>query len=211
MIVIDREIRALLRQGELKLDPFDDTLIQPSSIDLRLDALARVLRAHASPLDTRSKPFDQDYDDIDLSAEEGYVLVPGGLLLVQTHEHMHLPVTCQGRIAERSSLVRLGLRVTSSLINPGYAGRLPCTLTNLSARPVRLYSGVPFCQLVLHHCVGRPDVAYHEKPDAKYHDEPRARPSAIDQDVRRWRPAPRLVHPEQVRELKVELSEDQDE
>jgi dCTP deaminase len=209
MILIDREIRALLRQGDLKLDPFDDALVQPSSIDLRLDSLARVLRAGEAPLDTRNKELDQEYEDVDLSADEGYVVEPRGYLLVQTYEHMQIPVRCQGHISERSGLVRLGLSVTASLVNPGYAGRLPCTLTNLSGRPIRIYAGVPFCQLVLHQCVGRPDVAYHEKADAKYHDEPRARPSALSQDVRRWRPAPRLVHPEQVSELKVEISKDE--
>jgi dCTP deaminase len=174
MILVDRELRALLRQGDLKLDPLDDGLIQPSSIDLRLDSLARVLRAGVSPLDTRGEGISQEYEDVALSSNDGYLLEPRGYLLVQTYEHMQIPVTCQGRIAERSSLVRLGLSVTASLINPGYAGRLPCTLTNLTGRSIRIYSGVPFCQLVLHQCVGRPDVAYHEKKDAKYHDEPRA-------------------------------------
>jgi dCTP deaminase len=210
VILIDREIRALLRQGDLKLDPFDDGLIQPTSIDLRLDALARVLCASEEPLDTRSEELHQEYEDVDLSGDDGYVLGPRDYLLVQTYEHMQIPATCQGRIAERSSLVRLGLSVMTSLINPGYAGRLPCTLTNLSGRAIRIYAGVPFCQLVLHRCVGRPDVVYHEKKDAKYHDEPRARPSALPQDVRRWHPAPRLVHPEQVSELKVEISEDKE-
>lgn len=211
MILVDREIRALQRRGDLKLDPFDDGLVQPSSIDLRLDSLARLLRPGETPLDTRSKELDQEYEDVDLSGDDGFVLGPRGYLLAQTYEYMQIPVTCQGRIAERSSLVRLGLSVMASLINPGYAGRLPCTLSNLSERPIRIYSGVPFCQLVLHLCIGRPDVAYHEKKDAKYHDEPRARPSALSQDVRRWHPAPRLVHPEQVSELKIEISEDKNE
>lgn len=211
MILIDRELRAMLRQGEFGLDPFDDALVQPSSIDLRLDALARVVRASVDAIDSRRETLEQEYEDIDLSADDGYVLEPRGCLLVQTYEHMRIPATCQGRIAERSSLVRLGLSVMTSLINPGYAGRLPCTLTNLLGRPIRIYPGVPFCQLVLHRCVGRPDVAYHEKEDAKYHGEQRARPSSLHQDVRRWRPAPRLVHPEQVSELRVEITEDGEE
>ena len=61
MILIDREIRALMRQGDLKLDPFDDALIQPSSIDLRLHVAARVLRASEAPLDTRNKDMGHEY------------------------------------------------------------------------------------------------------------------------------------------------------
>lgn len=211
MILVDRELRALLRQGDLKLDPFDDGLVQPSSIDLRLDAFARRLRASESPLDTRGEGAGLEYEDVDLSGDSGYVLGPRECLIVQTYEHMRIPATSMGRIAERSSLVRLGLAVTASLINPGYAGRLPCTLTNLTGRAIRIYARVPFCQLVLHQCVGRPDVVYPEKRDAKYHDEPSALPSAIHEDVVRWRPAPRLAHPEQASELKVEISEDKDE
>lgn len=208
MILIDRELRAMLRQDEFGLEPFDDALVQPSSIDLRLDSLARVVRVCADAIDSRSEMLEREYEDVHISSEEGYILEPRGCLLVQTYERMRIPTTCQGQIAERSSLVRLGLSVTSSLINPGYAGRLPCTLTNLSGRPIRIYPGVPFCQLVLHRCVGRPDIAYHEKPDAKYHDEQSARPSALHRDVRRWHPAPRLVHPEQVSELRVDITEE---
>jgi len=101
MILVDRELRALLRQGDLKLAPLDDGLIQPSSIDLRLDSIAWVLRAGESPIDTRGKDLSQEYEDVDLSGDDGYVLGPHSCLIVQTYEHMQIPVTCLGRIAER--------------------------------------------------------------------------------------------------------------
>lgn len=205
MILVDRDIRALLRHGKLRLDPFDDELIQPTSIDLRMGTFARVLKSCDSILDIREKPNEQ-YADIEIPSE-GYVLPPMGYLIVQTLELMRMPEDCQGRIEQRSSLVRLGLHVSSSLINPGYEGYLPCLLFNQTARAVRIFPRVPFCQLVLHRCSGLPDVGYHEKKDAKYQGEGPFRMSAIDQDARRWIiSAPRLVNPEQARTLRVEMT-----
>ena len=213
MIVVDREIRALLRQGEFRLDPFNDELVQASSVDLRLHPRARLIRPGPEPVDPRIElDISSVYEDVDLSPEGGYRLAARGYLLVQTLELMKLPALYQGQIAQRSSLVRLGLEVTSSLVNPGYEGRLPCIIKNLTDRPILIFAGVPFCQLVLHQCLGRPDVAYHEKEGAKYHGEEQARPSAISEDVQRWhRPAPQLVHPEQARELKVVVIPDDEE
>lgn len=211
MIAIDREIRALIRQGEFKLDPFDDRLIQPSSVDLRLDPRGRIIRASPEPVN----PLDDlqtIYEEVDLSKEEGFAVPAHGYLMTQTLEMIKVPVRCQGQIAQRSSFVRLGLEVSASLLNPGYEGRLPCIIKNLTDRPIVVLAGVPFCQLVLHFCSGRPDVAYHEKMDAKYHGEKQALPSAISDDVRRWhRPAPRLVNPEQARQLSVVISHEDEQ
>ena len=42
MLLSDRDIRAEISAGRLAIDPFDDSLIQPSSVDVRLDNLFRV-------------------------------------------------------------------------------------------------------------------------------------------------------------------------
>ena len=184
MVLNDKELRALLRQGALALDPFDDALVQPASIDLRLSSSARVIEAGDAEIDIRSAK-QVAYPQIELAAE-GHVIPPGGVLIAQTLEHMKIPDTCLGMIEQRSSFMRLGVHVSSSLINPGYAGTLPCLISNRTGRPLRIFAGIPFCQLVLLALSGRPDITYPEKWDAKYHGERRALPSDLATDAQRW-------------------------
>lgn len=108
------------------------------------------------------------------------------MLSGQTFEHMKIPDTCVGLIEQRSSFMRLGIHVSSSLVNPGYAGNLPCLISNRSGRPLRIFARIPFCQLVLLTLSGRPDVTYAEKKDAKYQGERRFLPSRLATDAQRW-------------------------
>ena len=206
MILIDRDIRALIKSHELVLDPFEDDLVQPSSIDLRLDSFARTIASNTEEFDLRSDAAEV-YDELRL-ADEGHVLAPYGTLIGQTMELMQIPATCQGLIAPRSSLVRLGIHVASSLINPGYVGKLPILISNLSTRPIRIFAGLPICQLVLLKLSGRPDVIYPEKADAKYHGELESLGSRIAEDAARWvsTPSPRLADPSQAKKFRKEVS-----
>ncbi len=206
MILNDREIRVLLRSKEFVLDPFEDSLVQPSSVDLRLDVFARSIPSSDEEFDVRNKNISDFYAETRLP-DEGFVLAPSATLIGQTMEFMTIPVTCQGMIAQRSSLVRLGIHVSSSLINPGYSGNLPLFISNRSARPIRIHSGLPFCQLVLMTLSGRPDVIYPEKKDAKYQGEREVLGSLIAEDAHRWvrPPSPRLVDPTQAKNFQKEV------
>lgn len=206
MVLNDREIRALLKQGELLLEPFEERLVQPASVDLRLDSFARIIKTDSGEIDLRSTNHSEVYEDVTI-ADSGYVIPPRGLLLGQSLEYMKIPATCKGIIEQRSSLMRLGINVSSSLINPGYAGNLPLFIFNATGRAIRVFAGVPFCQLVLLRLSGRPDVIYSEKPDAKYHEERRFFTSKISEDAQQWiAPSARLVHPEQAEDFQMEVS-----
>lgn len=211
MILVDREIRFLLARKELVLDPVDPAQVQPASIDLRLHRRVQLLKEDEGELDLSDPELATQYEESEIP-DEGLVVPPHGSIFVQVKEYMRIPDTCMGRIAQRSSLMRAGIHVSSSLINPGYAGHLPCLLQNATARGIRIFADVPFCQLILHRCIGRPERTYAEKGDAKYHEERPSRPSAISADIRRWvKPAPRPLNPEEAARLKVELLPEEDE
>jgi dCTP deaminase len=206
MILNDREIRALVKQGAFGIDPFEDELVQPSSLDLRLDRFARVIKTGSEEIDIRAGALAEFYEDLDIG-DAGFVVPPGSSIVGQTLEHMRIPATCQGMLAQRSSLMRIGLHVSSSLINPGYAGNLPLLISNRTERSIRIFAGVPFCQLVLITLSGRPDVIYSEKSGAKYQGERKFRTSAIAEDARRWiAPSARLVNPADAESFKMEIS-----
>lgn len=213
MILNDRELRALLKDGEFVLQPFADDLIQPSSIDLRLDRFVRRVAADDAVFDLAQDVVESELYSDDEIGDQGIVVNPGDTILGQTAETMKIPATCQGMIAQRSSIVRLGIHVSSSLVNPGYEGNLPLMITNRAPRPFCLRAGVPICQLVLLRLTGRPDVIYSDKPDAKYHGERKFLPSRVADDVRRWGRSAglELADPAQAERFRKEVSFEDDD
>ena len=91
MLLSDRDIRAEIASGRLGIDPFDDTLVQPSSVDVRLDSLFRVFN------NTRYTHIDPAIRQDDLTTlvepKEGepFVLHPGEFVLGATYEKVTLP------------------------------------------------------------------------------------------------------------------------
>lgn len=210
MVLSDWEIRMIREAGEFGLDPFDDALVQPSSVDLRLDRFARHARADVQEIDTRSGPdvLSTHFDAVEIT-DSGYALAPGDVLIGQTLEHIRVPGWCQGMIAQRSGLMRIGLHVSSSLLNPGYVGNLPCLIANIGRVPVRLYQGTPFCQLVLRRLSSPPKVLY--AASGKYQGERRFEVSRIGEDVERWAPpSPRLANPAESVKFEVLVEHDDD-
>jgi dCTP deaminase len=115
MILSDHTIREELEAGRVVIDPLDESCIQPSSVDLRLDRLFRVFLNHTLPvIDVK-----QDLEDltrlVKIDEGEAFILHPGEFVLGSTYERVTLPDDLVGRIEGKSSLGRLGLLIHSSL------------------------------------------------------------------------------------------------
>ena len=151
MLLSDRDIRAEIAAGRLALDPHDDSLIQPSSIDVRLDSLFRVFN------NTRYTPSDPALRQDDLTSlvepKEGepFVLHPGEFVLGSTLERCALPDDLAGRLEGKSSLGRLGLLThsTAGFIDPGFTGHITLELSNVANLPITLWPGMKIGQLCL--------------------------------------------------------------
>lgn len=151
MLLSDRDLRAELDSGRLGIDPFDDSLIQPSSIDVRLDNLFRVFN------NTRYTHIDpaQRQDDLTSLVEpkegEPFVLHPGEFVLGATLERCTLPDDLAGRLEGKSSLGRLGLLThsTAGFIDPGFSGHITLELSNVANLPITLWPGMKIGQLCL--------------------------------------------------------------
>src|SRR3954465_14786967 len=78
MLLSDRDIKASIAEGRLGLDPYDAGLVQPSSIDVRLD---RYFRVFNNSRYTHIDPALQQDDlttQVEPDGEEPFVLHPGG-------------------------------------------------------------------------------------------------------------------------------------
>ena len=134
VLLSDRDIRAQIADGRLGIEPFDPVLVQPSSVDVRLDGLFRVFN------NTRYTHIDpaQRQDELTSLVEpadgEPFVLHPGEFVLGSTLEVCSLPDDLAGRLEGKSSLGRLGLLThsTAGFIDPGFSGHITLELSNLS-------------------------------------------------------------------------------
>jgi dCTP deaminase len=152
VLLSDRDIRAEIAAGRVGLDPFDATLLQPSSVDLRLDRHFRTFNNHAY---THIDPALQQ-DDLTRMVEppgpdEAFVLHPGEFVLGSTYEVITLPDDIAGRLEGKSSLGRLGLLThsTAGFIDPGFSGHVTLELSNVANLPIRLWPGMKVGQLCL--------------------------------------------------------------
>jgi dCTP deaminase len=149
VLLSDRDLIAEIKAGQLTLEPFEPSLVQPSSIDVRLDRLFRVFNNH---LYTHIDPAERQ-DDLTTLVEipdgESFVLHPGEFVLASTLEVITLGQQLAARLEGKSSLGRLGLMThsTAGFIDPGFSGHVTLELSNMATLPVRLWPGMKVGQL----------------------------------------------------------------
>ena len=151
MLLSDRDLLAEVDAGRLALDPFDATLVQPSSIDVRLD---RYFRVFNNSRYTHIDPAEQQDDLTSLvepNGDDPFVLHPGEFVLGSTFESVTLPDDLAGRLEGKSSLGRLGLLThsTAGFIDPGFSGHITLELSNVANLPITLWPGMKIGQLCL--------------------------------------------------------------
>jgi dCTP deaminase len=156
MILSDRDIRARLAQGDLKVGPLEDPdlQIQPASIDVRLSDEFLVYRAaQVVCLDPRDpETLRLASERIVVPPDQAFILHPGEFGLGSTIEQVEIPADLVATVDGRSSIGRLAVMVhaTAGFIDPGFRGQITLELSNIGAIPVRLYPGMRVAQIVLH-------------------------------------------------------------
>lgn len=151
MLLSDRDLRAEIDGGRVALEPFDAGMIQPSSIDVRLDRLFRTFENHKYPhIDPATEQPDLTRL-VETEPDEAFVLHPGEFVLASTYEVITLPDDIAGRLEGKSSLGRLGLLThsTAGFIDPGFSGHVTLELSNVATLPIMLWPGMKIGQLCL--------------------------------------------------------------
>jgi dCTP deaminase len=149
MILSDRTIREEIAAGRIVVDPFDESFLQPSSIDLRVDRYFRVFRNHsAKVIDVKE---NQEYltELVEVGNEQPLILHPGEFVLGATLERIALADDLVGRLEGKSSLGRLGLLIhtTAGFVDPGFEGFLTLELSNVANLPITVYPGMKIGQI----------------------------------------------------------------
>jgi dCTP deaminase len=148
-VLSDGTIRRLIAEGRVRIEPFDDTMVQPASVDLRLGTSFRVFHNHRITAIDLADPPRNLTEHVEVDDDESFVIHPGEFVLGRTQEHVELPHDIVARIEGKSSLGRLGLIVhaTAGFVDPGFKGTLTLEITNLTRVPIILWPGKPIAQL----------------------------------------------------------------
>jgi dCTP deaminase len=155
VILSDRSLREQLDAGRIVIDPLDDSLIQPSSVDVRISHLFRVFRNHSRGVidvkeDTRdlTELIEMPIGD-DGVGDDPFMLHPGEFVLGSTFERITVPDDLVGRVEGKSSLGRLGLLIhsTAGFIDAGFDGHITLELANVASLPITLYPGMKIGQV----------------------------------------------------------------
>ena len=149
MLLSDRDIRAEIESGRVGIDPYAPEMVQPSSIDVRLDRIFRVFENHRYPhIDPSAEQTDLTRE-VEAIGDEPFVLHPGEFVLGSTYEVVSLPNDVAARLEGKSSLGRLGLLThsTAGFIDPGFSGHVTLELANVATLPILLWPGMKIGQV----------------------------------------------------------------
>lgn len=151
MLLSDRDIRAEITAGRVVVEPFAESMVQPSSVDVRLDRFFRVFENHKYSVIDPSIEQSELTREVVVEPNEHFILHPGEFVLASTYEIITLPDDIAGRLEGKSSLGRLGLLThsTAGFIDPGFSGHITLELSNVANLPVKLFPGMKIGQLCL--------------------------------------------------------------
>ena len=184
MILTHDDIIEAIQKGDIVIDPLNFDAIGVNSVDLHLSPFIITLEG---VMDVRFPP-DLTYKEI---GADGLILWPNHVYLASTTErtitNKHVPI-----MHGKSSIARLGISVHDAGFGDiGFAGYW--TLEFTVAQPVRIYAGIPICQLSFHEPKSLPTTNYLQRKISSYTDswnDPKPQPSKLWQKLRGTDPQP---------------------
>ena len=162
VVLSDRTIRSEIESGRIVIDPFDPGMIQPSSVDLRVDRRFRVFHNSRHPYIDVREPMEDLTEAVEVPEDRPFILHPGEFVLGQTLERVTLPNDLVARLEGKSSLGRLGLLIhsTAGFVDSGFSGNLTLELSNVANLPITIYHGMPIGQISFMRMDGPVEHAY---------------------------------------------------
>jgi dCTP deaminase len=185
MILSDVSIRAAIEVGRIVIDPFDPTMVQPSSVDVRVDRYFRVFENHRYPYIDPKQPQPDLTTEVVTDMDVPFVLHPGQFVLGSTLEVVGLGDDIVARLEGKSSLGRLGLLIhsTAGFVDPGFEGHLTLELSNVANLPIAIYPAMKIGQLSFYDLSTPAEHPYGSRTTgSKYQGQRGPTPSRIHED-----------------------------
>jgi dCTP deaminase len=187
VILSDRTLREELANGRIVIDPLDESCIQPSSVDLKVDGLFRVFRNHTAGIIDVKQNLEDLTELVRIPADGVFMLHPGEFVLGATTERVAVPDDLVARIEGKSSLGRLGLLIhsTAGFIDAGFDGHITLELSNVASLPITIYPGMKIGQISFLRMTTAADHPYgSSKTGSKYQGQRGPTPSRYFENFR---------------------------
>src|SRR6056297_3798882 len=156
MIISDKSIKKLIEEDTLVIEPFEEYLVQPASIDLRLGT--NYLKIDENQMEVMTLKDKLNYNKID---SDEIVIPPNSFLLATTKEYIKLPDYLTAFVEGRSSIGRMGLFIQNAgWVDPGFSGKITLELYNANRLPIKLEADRRICQLVFASMDNKADNPY---------------------------------------------------
>ena len=166
MILTRDVILSALDSGDMAIEPFDSTLLESASYNVKLHSQIRVFKEGLNEIDVAAVAEDVNIlvdmtRIIDMDIDGYYLLKPGELVLGMTEEKIRLSRDIAGWLQGRSRFARMGLMVhiTASFMQPGSNNKLVFEIYNASRNAIKLRSGIPIAQVIFERCEGSAEYA----------------------------------------------------
>jgi dCTP deaminase len=162
VLISDRDIRKEIDARRIVLEPYLPEMVQPSSVDVRIDRFFRLFDNH------KYAHIDPQLEQpeltrlVEVDPDEPFILHPGEFVLGSTYETVTLPDDIAARLEGKSSLGRLGLLThsTAGFIDPGFSGHVTLELSNMATLPIKLWPGSKIGQLCFFRLSSPAEYAY---------------------------------------------------
>jgi dCTP deaminase len=188
MLLSDRDLRAEIEAGRVAIDPYDPSMIQPSSIDVRIDRYFRVFHNSRYTHIDVAREMDDLTELVEPKGADPFLLHPGEFVLGSTLECVTLPDDIAARLEGKSSLGRLGLLThsTAGFIDPGFTGHVTLELSNVANLPITLYPGMKIGQICFFRLSSPAEKPYgHGATGSRYQGQRGPTPSRSYKDFHR--------------------------
>ena len=149
VVLSDATISRALAEGRIEIDPYDESLLQPSSVDVRVDRFFRVFHNNRYPFIDVKVEQEELTELVEVEDDHPFVLHPGEFVLGSTLERIRLGNDLVARLEGKSSLGRLGLLIhsTAGFIDPGWDGHVTLELSNVANLPITIYPEMKIGQI----------------------------------------------------------------
>lgn len=146
MILVDKNIKNRVNKGELICSGYKDGNVNSISYDLTIGEF-----------------IDENKSSIEIE--------PGRFIIIKTLEELNIPDDITGRIGEKNSLLRLGLKVDGPQYQPGHRTYGFLRVQNISNNTIKLSRGMKIAQIYFEELKEIPEVSYNKQDNASFNNE----------------------------------------
>lgn len=156
MILVDKEIKNMVKNNRLIIEGFDLDNLGSVSYDLVIDKVIV-------------------FTDETITEQENYDLSSGEYVIVKTKEKLKMPYNLLGKIEEKNSIIRMGLIVSGPCYQPGHETYIYLRVLNISKRKIRLEKDFRIAQIMFEELTSVPEITYDKNEGASFNNEEKYR------------------------------------